>query len=86
MATLSNELRSEISLTYQQEISALFELLAGVTKSDIKAAVDAVDQWVDDNKVSFNSALPTAAQTNLTVSQKSRLLTHVVARRFQEGE
>jgi hypothetical protein len=86
MATLTDTQHNEINSQYQSDLSKLRETLAGVIKSDIKAAVVATDQWVSDNKVSFNNALPTAAKDNLTADQKSRILTYVVARRFQEGE
>lgn len=86
MAILTDEIREEISIRYQSDISVLFDLLDNVTKSDIRAAVDSTDQWVEDNKTSFNDSLPAATKDNLTAEQKSQILTYVVARRFQEGE
>lgn len=55
----------------------------GVTKDALRAALDAADQWVDDNSASFNSALPQPARSALTARQKARLLMRVVSRRFQ---
>jgi len=86
MATLTDTQHNEINSQYQSDLSKIRETLANVTKSDIKAAVVAADQWVSDNKGSFNNALPPAAKDNLTADQKSRILTYVVAKRFQEGE
>jgi len=54
----------------------------GITKVQLRAAIDAADQWADDNSASFNSALPTAARNTLTAKQKARILMLVVARRF----
>ena len=54
-----------------------------VTKAELRADLDAADQWVDDNAASFNSALPQPARGALTASQKARLLMRVVSRRFQ---
>lgn len=86
MAILSDTIHTEISGRYQSDLSRIRETLSGVTKSDIKAAIVAVDQWVQDNKTSFNNALPTATKNNLTASQKSQILVYVMERRFQEGE
>lgn len=52
-----------------------------VNKTDLRAAVDAVDTWVDDNTASFNTAIPQPARGALTTLQKSALLCYVVMRR-----
>ncbi len=62
--------------------SGLQEPIAGITKTDLRAAVDAADAWVDSNAASFNSALPVAFRTNATASQKALLLVAVVLMRF----
>lgn len=54
-----------------------------VTKPDLLAAVNAADQWCEDNAASFNLALPIAARTNLTAKQKAHLLAYVAIRRFE---
>lgn len=84
MAVLSNGERAAISAEYQREISTAAEPIS-IVKADLRAAVDAADSWVDSNASSFNTALPVAARTNLTSSQKARLLMFVVARRFLNG-
>jgi hypothetical protein len=55
----------------------------GITKDQLRAAVDAADSWVDTNAASFNSALPLAARQGLTSKQKAWLLLYVVLRRFE---
>lgn len=52
-----------------------------VNKTDLRAAVDAVDDWVDANQTSFNTAIPQPARNALTAAQKSALLVYVVMRR-----
>ncbi len=52
-----------------------------VNKADLQAAVDATDTWIENNQVSFNTALPAAAKNNLTQSQKTLLFCAVAARR-----
>jgi hypothetical protein len=57
------------------------ESLVGVTKADLRAAVDATDSWIDSNQTSFNNALPAAAKTNLSLTQKTLLFCYVAMRR-----
>jgi hypothetical protein len=54
-----------------------------LTKADLRAAVDAIDQWADDNAAAFNVAIPLPARTALTAKQKAQLLFYVVRRRFE---
>jgi hypothetical protein len=39
--------------------------------SDWKAAVDAVDDWIEANQVAFNAGLPTKFRNNATLAQKT---------------
>ena len=55
----------------------------GVTKADLRAAIDAIDSWVDGNAASLNSAIPLPARTSLSAPQKAKLLAMVVLRRFE---
>ena len=57
----------------------------GVTKADLRAAIDAIDSWVDSNAASLNTAIPLPARTSLSASQKAKLLAMVVLRRFREN-
>lgn len=52
-----------------------------VTKTDLRAAVDAADAWVDSSAASFNAALPQPARAVLTADQKALLLVAVVLAR-----
>lgn len=84
MAVMNDANRIAVWTKYMQDISAIGEACA-ITKVQLRAAIDAADQWVSDNASSFNSALPTAARNNLTAAQKSRLLRCVLMRRFEAG-
>ena len=55
---------------------------SGLTKAQLRAAVDATDQWVEDNSASFNTALPVAVRTALTAKQKAILFSIVSLRRY----
>jgi hypothetical protein len=67
-----------------QDLSAAHEA-CGITKADLRAAVDAADQWVSDNAASYNNAIPQPARGVLTSSQKARLIAVVITKRFVKG-
>jgi len=52
-----------------------------VNKVDLKAAVDATDDWAEANAASFNSALPQPFRGAATTGMKSLLLCYVIMRR-----
>lgn len=56
-----------------------------ITKTQLRAAVDAIDAWFDANAGTLNSALPTAARNGLTTPQKAALLSFVIAKRYMSG-
>jgi Ni2+-binding GTPase involved in maturation of urease and hydrogenase len=84
MAVLSNADRIAVWAKMMETMSRNSEACT-INKTQLRAAVDAADQWADDNAASFNSALPVAARTNLTSNQKGRLLMLVIAKRFEVG-
>ncbi len=51
-------------------------------KSELRAAVDAADVWVEANTASFNAALPVAYRTAASPEQKALLLSSVVQKRY----
>jgi len=79
MAVLSDIERAGVSAQWQRENT----ITISITKVDLRAALNAIDQWVDDNAASFNSALPLPARTSLTAKQKAWLFFHVIRRRFE---
>ena len=52
-------------------------VFAGITKPDLKAAVDATDDWIEANSTSFNTALPQPFRSNASAPQKTFLLCYV---------
>lgn len=83
MAVLTAQQRIDCAADWQRNF-AVGETIA-VTKTDLKAALDAIDNWVDANAASFNTAIPQPARANLTAAQKARLLMYVVRKRFETG-
>jgi hypothetical protein len=53
----------------------------GFTKADLRAALNATDDWIDTNAASFNQALPAAFRTGATATQKTLLFVYVAMRR-----
>lgn len=64
--------QSAIQLRLEQAVS-------GITKTELRAAVDAIDTRLDDNAASANTALPQPARSVLTTQQKAA--NHCVVRR-----
>lgn len=54
-----------------------------LTKDQLRAVIDAIDDWVDANAVSLNQAIPQPQRGILTARQKAQLLVYVVTRRFE---
>lgn len=85
MAVLTNNARRELWRAYMQEMSAQQQAVGPITKADLRAAVDALDDFLNTNVAVINQAIPQPARSALTVPQKARLLVYVVERRFIEG-
>ena len=56
-----------------------------VSKQDLRAAVNALDQYFSDNAAAINNTLPAAAKAGLTASQKALLLMYVISKRYLAG-
>lgn len=52
-----------------------------LSKSDLRAAFDAMDDFLNTNGAAINNALPTNAKNNLTGAQKATVLAYVAFRR-----
>lgn len=85
MATMTTGQRAACASALMNDFSQRRSVLAPLTKADLRAAVDAADQWVSDNAAAFNAALPVAARGALTAAQKSHLLTAAIQARFASG-
>jgi len=54
-----------------------------VTKTELRDAINAADDWIDLNAASYNLALPLPVRTSFTAKQKAKLLMWVIRRRFE---
>lgn len=80
MALLDSANRLQVFALIMRHWSDLREACS-FTKAELSAAVDATDQWIEDNSASFNTALPLAFRTKATALQKTILFCKVALRR-----
>lgn len=83
MAVLSDADRDAVNADFMRTLSPNSETIFGLSKTELRAAVNAADQWADDNAASFNTAIPQPARNALTAKQKARLLVWVVEKRWR---
>lgn len=76
-------------LTEEQRKEAWAEMMrlggVSITKADLRAAFDAIDDWFDNNAATLNSVLPQPARSSLTTPQKALLLSLVIRKRYDVG-
>lgn len=56
-----------------------------ITKADIRAAINALDDFLNTNAASINTAIPQPARSALSTAQKARLLNYVIRKRYISG-
>lgn len=84
MAVLSDNARAEVWADAMRQLSNDRETVS-IIKTDLRAAINAIDDWIVANATAFNNTLPTAAKNGLTTSQKARLFALVETRRYVDG-
>lgn len=82
MALLSGKNRTLVTQVFADDESSKQEKVVP-GKQDVRAAVNAIDKWVQDNVASFNAAVPEPARSGLTSKQKAKLLMLVVNKRWE---
>jgi len=82
MAILSNVDRIQLWKEFMDESSSVRDPL-DLTKADLRAAVDGLDDWLEANAAAVNQAIPQPARGSLTAKQKARLLVFVIKQRFR---
>lgn len=82
MAVLIDNDRITMMQKFAQDMSGT-RTAVSIVKADLRAAVNAIDDWVEANASAFNTAIPQPARGALTTQQKAKLLWYVVQRRFE---
>ena len=80
MAELSTEDRQRVWRGIQRYLSNAWEENS-LSKAELQAAINSTDVWINNNVASFNSALPPAAQSGLTATQKTLMFVAVALAR-----
>lgn len=78
MAVLTDQQRERVWEEYIRDMSEAH----GCTKAQLRAAVNAIDDWMEANAAALNAAIPQPARANLSASQKAQLLAAVALRRY----
>ena len=82
MALLSNKNKELLNQVFaDEESNERRKVVPG--KQDIRAAIDAVDNWLEANRASFNAAIPAPAKSGLTSRQKMKLLMLIINKRWE---
>jgi len=85
MAVLSDADRAASSTDFMRDRNIARDAFVGVTKADIRAAVNGIDDYMSANATAINQAIPQPARGNLTTPQKALLLQYVVSKRYLTG-
>ena len=85
MPALTTADRDTISANFQENLSIKREGVGTLTKADILAAVNGLDDWITANQTAVNNAIPQPARGALTQSQKNDLFTRISGKRYQTG-
>lgn len=82
MAILPDKDRMAVWAEFMSDKSRAREALGNLSKQDLRAAADALDDFMNAHAADINAALPQPARSEMTVGDKARLLMLVVARRW----
>jgi len=85
MPPLTTADRETVSANFQENLSIKREGVSTLTKADILAAVNGLDDWITANQAAVNQAIPLPARNALTASQKNDLFTRISGKRYQTG-
>lgn len=81
MAALTTAQRRAVRAKWMSDISARREACP-LTKPQLEAYFDAIDNWIEANAASFNAALPLPGRTAFTAAQKAEHFYLVALKRF----
>ncbi len=82
MAVLSDTDRAELWAEFMRSPQHMFNGAGSITKAQLRAAIDAADDWADANASAYNTAIPQPARSALSSKQKAAILMFVIDRRW----
>lgn len=81
MAVLSDQDRADVTQVWMQQAKGPHTIL----KTDVRAAVDALDSWYNTNAPAANQALPQPARGAMSLEDKALLSNLIVEKRYVKG-
>ncbi len=81
---LTDVQRDELRARFESDQSDTWASVS-IGNQDIRAAVNALDDWFNAEASTINDALPEPAKSGLTTSQKSWLVTNLVDVRYGDA-
>lgn len=84
MAALADQDRFDLWAEFMREASAL-GITFPITKPELRAAANALDDYLSANAAAINNAIPQPARGQLSQAAKAYLLVKVVHRRYLKG-
>lgn len=81
MAVLADADRKEVWAEFMRAPDGTLAL----TKAELRAAVDALDNYFNTNAAAINTAIPQPARGALSTAQKAKLAKVVLAQRYIKG-
>jgi hypothetical protein len=81
MAAMTTQDRIDCAAEWMREN----KIEIGILKTDVRAMINAIDDYVVANAIAFNNTLPTAAKNGLSTSEKARAFAKVLEWRFKKG-
>ena len=82
MAALTEQDRVDLWAEFQRDNG---DPLGALTKTELRTAVDEIDDWFNANKASLLAAVSAPADTALSGSQIARLASAIVEKRWIKG-
>ena len=84
MAELDTNDRVDVWTRFMQAMGPA-DRSEGLTKAELRAAVDAMDTFIGDNAATINNAFPQPARAALTNVEKIGIFAWVALKRFGKG-
>jgi hypothetical protein len=81
MAVLSDADRADVTAEFMRLAAGPLAIL----KADVRAAVNGLDTWYNDNAAAANQALPQPARASLTLTDKALMSNLIVNKRYVQG-
>jgi hypothetical protein len=84
MAVLPDTERADLSAEIQRELSRN-RATTILSKPEMRTLINAMDDYLETNKVAINTAIPLPVRGNATTAEKALAMSYVALRRYEKG-